>query len=92
MKKQPKVIPQFTTEDEERDFWATHDPTDYFDTTKSVDMDFSNLKTSTKTISLRIPQGLLVDIKRLANKKDVPYQSLMKIYLSERVEQEFKGK
>lgn len=90
MKKKLKRIPEFKSEDEERDFWAIHDSTDYFDIKNRVEMDLSQLKPSTETISLRLPQFLLWRIKQLANKKDVPYQSLMKIFLAERVEQELK--
>lgn len=82
-----KSIPRFKDEDEEREFWATHDATDYFDIFKPVKLDLSKLKPSTETISLRLPQFLLADIKQIANKKDVPYQSLMKIFLAEKVEE-----
>lgn len=87
----PKLIPKFRNEDEERDFWATHDFTDYLDHFKPVEMDLSRLKPSTETISLRLPGFLLWRLKQLANKRDVPYQSLMKIFLAERVEKELKG-
>jgi len=80
-------IPRFKNEDEERDFWATHDFTDYMDQFKPVEMDLSALKFSTETISLRLPQSLLADIKGLANKRDVPYQSLMKMLLAEKIEE-----
>lgn len=83
-----KQIPQFKNEAEEAEFWATHDTTEYFDTTKPVELDFPNLKPTTKTISLRLPTGLLNRIRKIANKKDVPYQSLMKVFLDERVKQE----
>lgn len=86
--KKLKSIPKFKNEDEERDFWATHDSTEYFDTRKSIELDLSNLKPSTETISLRLPQYLLARIKQIAHFKDVPYQSLMKIFLSEKVNQE----
>lgn len=89
--KQIKPIPKFKSEDEEREFWTTHDATDYFDMSKPVEMDLSKLKPSTESISLRLPSFLLMRIKQLANKKDVPYQSLMKVYLSERVEQELRA-
>lgn len=89
---QKNTIPKFKSEDEEREFWATHDFTDFQDQFESVELDLSNLKPSTKTISLRLPEFLLADIKRLANKKDVPYQSLMKIFLAQSVEREFKFK
>lgn len=87
--KKLKTIPRFQNEDEEREFWATHDATDYFDFTKRVNLDLSNLKPSTKPVTVRLPAGLLEDLKILANKKDVPYQSLMKIFLAEKVREEF---
>lgn len=90
MKKKLKPIPTFKNEDEERDFWATADTSEYFDWSKAEPVSFPNLKLSTETISLRLPEPLLTDIKVLANKKDVPYQSLMKIFLAERVEQELR--
>lgn len=90
--KKLKSIPKFKNEDEERDFWATHDVTDYFDMSKAIkNPAFPNLKPSTQTISLRLPQYLLERIKQLANAKDVPYQSLMKIFLAERVRKELKA-
>lgn len=90
--KKLKTIPTFTNEDTEREFWDTHDFTDYFDINKAERVIFPNLKLSTETISLRLPQYLLAEIKQLANKKDVPYQSLMKIFLAEKVEEVLKGK
>ena len=87
--KKLKKIPRFKNEDEERDFWATHDSTDYFDWSKAIrGVKFPNLKPSTKTISLRLPQYLLDDLKIMANKIDVPYQSYIKIILNERLQQE----
>ncbi len=87
--KKLKPLPKFKNEDEERDFWATHDFIDYFDTDKViVNPSFPNLKLSTQTVSIRLTQSLLNALKELANKKDVPYQSLMKIYLAEKVEEE----
>ncbi len=87
-----KPIPKFKNEDEEREFWATHDATDYFDMDKPIELDLSRLKPSTESISLRLPAYLLARIKELANSKDVPYQSLMKIFLAEKVEEELKAK
>ena len=81
-------VPKFRTEDEERDFWAEHDVVDYFDWEKSVAGSFPALKPSTQTISLRLPKALLEELKALANERDVPYQSLLKIFLSERVARE----
>jgi len=86
-----KPIPKFKNEDEERTFWAIHDLTDYFDYFKPVELDLSKLKPSTESISLRLPAYLLARIKELANAKDVPYQSLIKIFLAERVKHELKS-
>lgn len=83
--KHPKPIPAFRSEDEERDFWATADSTEYFDWSKARRVVFPNLKPSTATISLRLPQGMLDELKALANQRDVPYQSLLKVFLSERI-------
>ena len=79
-------IPKFESEDEEREFWATRDATDYVDWSHARPATFPNLKPSTKTISLRLPEMLLESLKMLANKRDVPYQSLIKMWLSEKVE------
>ena len=87
--KKIKSIPQFKNEDQERDFWSTHSATDYFDMSKIVrNPVFPNLKPTTESISLRLPKFLLARIKQLANTKDVPYQSLMKVFLSDRVDRE----
>jgi predicted DNA binding CopG/RHH family protein len=89
MKQQIKnKIPKFKNEDEEREFWATHSTADYVDSFESVEFDFSELKPSTKTISLRLPQSIIDQLKRLANKRDVPYQSLLKIFLTEKIQEE----
>jgi predicted DNA binding CopG/RHH family protein len=85
-----KKVPRFESEEKERDFWAEHDSTDYVDWSKGERVTFPRLKPSTKTISVRLPEALLDDLKYIANKKDVPYQSLLKIYLAERVEEELK--
>ena len=92
MKKRLKRIPKFKNEDEERDFWATADTSEYFDWNKVEPVVFPNLKPTTKSISLRLPEYLLARIKELANAKDVPYQSLMKIFLAERVEKKLRAK
>ena len=83
-----KEIPKFKNEDEERQFWAEHDSTEYVDWSKARRSVFPNLKPSTKTISLRLPESMLEELKLLANKNDVPYQSLVKVFLSERIESE----
>jgi len=83
-----KPLPQFRSESEEQAFWSGHDATDYVDWSQSRRVVLSNLKPSTKTISLRLPEHMIEELKVLANKQDVPYQSLLKIYLAERLEQE----
>jgi predicted DNA binding CopG/RHH family protein len=83
-----KSIPSFTSEAEEQEFWQKRDSTDYIDWSKGKIGVFPELKPSTKTISLRLPESLLAAIKTLANKKDVPYQSLMKVFLSEKLQDE----
>ena len=83
-----KKIPKFKNEDEERDFWAAHDSADYIDWKKAKRVTLPNLKPSVKKISLRLPESMLEELKLLANKRDVPYQSLLKIFLSERIEKE----
>jgi len=88
--KKPKSIPKFRSEDEEREFWATHDLTEYFDFSRAVRVSLPNLQPSTRTISLRLPESLLGDLKVLANRLDVPYQSLMKVYLAESVMREMR--
>ncbi|WNM57735.1 BrnA antitoxin family protein [Candidatus Nitrospira allomarina] len=80
-----KKIPEFKSEAEERAFWESHDSSEYIDWDKAQTASFPNLKLSTKTISLRLPEGLLDRIKIEANKRDVPYQSLIKTWLSEDV-------
>jgi predicted DNA binding CopG/RHH family protein len=88
--KKLKKVPTFNNEEEEFEFWSTHDSTEYVDWSKAARVSFPNLKPSTRTISLRLPAWLLHELKILTNKQDVPYQSLLKMYLSERVAQERK--
>ncbi len=85
MKKSNKNIPKFKNEDEEREFWGTHSPLDYFDTRNITRASFAKLKPSLKSISIRLPEDMLAELKILANKKDVPYQSLAKIYLARQI-------
>jgi predicted DNA binding CopG/RHH family protein len=86
MRPKLKEIPRFANEAEERQFWETHDSTEYLDWRKAGHARFPNLKLSTTSISLRLPQDLLDRIKVAANKRDVPYQSLIKVWLRERVD------
>ena len=87
----PKTIPTFASERAEREYWETHDAAGHVNWPEARQAVFPNLKASTETISLRLPTALLSDLKVLANKRDVPYQSLLKVYLSERVTRETLG-
>jgi predicted DNA binding CopG/RHH family protein len=87
-----KKIPQFQNEDEEREFWQRHDSTEYVDWKKAERLTLANLKPSVKTISLRLPESMLEELKLLANKRDVPYQSLIKVFLSDRIDKELTAK
>lgn len=80
-----KSIPRFQTEDQEREFWARHEVVDFFDWDRAIKGRFPALKPSTTTISLRLPASMLDELKTLANARDVPYQSLLKMYLAERM-------
>ncbi len=90
LKKILKKIPKFTSETAKHQFWATHDSTEYIDWSKAKRTRFQNLKPSTETISLRLPQSMLEEIKVLAQKRDVPYQSLIKIMLDKKIKDEKK--
>ena len=85
-----KEIPKFKNEEEERIFWAENDSSEYLDWNQAQKASFSNLKPSLKSISIRLPESMIDKLKVIANKKDVPYQSLMKVYLSEIIEKEYK--
>ena len=85
-----KQVPTFKNEDEECAFWATHDSTEFVEWAQAKRAVFPNLKPSTKTISLRLPESIIAALKLLANKRDVPYQSLLKVFLAEKVEQELR--
>ena len=88
MAKKAKKIPRHQSEDQERGFWAEADATDYIDWSEARHLVLPNLKPSLKTISLRLPEHMLAELKVLANKRDVPYQSLLKLFLAERLEVE----
>ena len=85
MSKKLKVVPQFKSEAAERKFWETHDSADYLDWSKAKRVTLPNLKPTTQSISLRLPAHLLERIKTAANSRDVPYQSLIKVWLEEKV-------
>jgi predicted DNA binding CopG/RHH family protein len=87
MSKRLKPIPRFESEAEERAFWESHDSADYVDWTRARKAVLPNLKPTTQTISLRLPLHLLETIKAAANARDVPYQSLIKVWLQEKVDQ-----
>jgi predicted DNA binding CopG/RHH family protein len=89
--KKLKRIPVFKSEDEEREFWTTHDSTEYINMSEAKKVIFPNLKPTTKAISIRMPTHVLEKLKMLANKKDIPYQSLLKMLLTEKVEEELHG-
>lgn len=86
MSKRPKPLPTFANEAEERAFWETHDSADYVDWDRASPARFPNLRPSTISISLRLPVSLLERIKLAAHKRDVPYQSLIKVWLSEKLD------
>jgi predicted DNA binding CopG/RHH family protein len=83
-----KPVPEFKSEEEEREFWDKHDSTEFVDWQSAQRRKFPNLKPTLRTISLRLPVAMIEDLKVLANKKDVPYQSLLKVFLAERLERE----
>jgi predicted DNA binding CopG/RHH family protein len=87
MSKKLKDIPKFANEAEEREFWLSHDTTDYLDWSKARKVTFANLKPTTQSISLRLPLWMLDSIKSTANRQDVPYQSLIKVWLNEKLEE-----
>jgi len=81
----------FKTEDKEREFWDSHSPLDFFDTENANEGCFPNLKPTLKSVSIRLPQSLIDDLKVLANKRDIPYQSLAKMYLAWGIQSERKN-
>ncbi len=85
-----KPVPTFASEDEEREFWHTHDTAEYFDMTQAVWTTFPNLKPTPRIISIRLPETMINQLKAQANRIDVTYQSLIKMFLSERLDKEMK--
>jgi predicted DNA binding CopG/RHH family protein len=88
MKKKFKKVPKFKNEAEEREFWARQESSEYIDWSRAQKATFPSLKPSLKSISIRLPESMIEQLKVLANKKDVPYQSLVKFYLSEKIHEE----
>ena len=94
MKKKIKPVPKFNKEQDEREFWHAHDTTDYFDysPSKRVEIEFDpGVEAPVRSISLHLPREMLNQLKVLANKKDIPYQSLIKVYLAEKIAEERKA-
>ena len=89
--KRLKKIPKFKDDDAERDFWAKADSTEYIDWSKAQKLVLSNFRPTLRTISLRLPESMIAELKLLANQRDVPYQSLLKVFLAERIKQERGG-
>ena len=89
MKAKRKQIPRFKNEEAERRFWAKHDTVNYVDLKSASRLRFPNLKPTLRTISVRLPEYLIGDLKALANEKDIPYQSLLKLFLAERLDREW---
>ena len=84
-------IPKFESEDQEREFWATHDSTRYVDWRQAKRVQLSSLRPTTRTISIRLPETMIERLKILANKRDVPYQSLLKMFVADRIEEELRA-
>ena len=85
-----RPIPSFASEDRERDFWAAKDSSKYIDWSQAESVSLPNLRPSTRTISIRLPEPMIERLKVLANKRDVPYQSLLKLFVAERIEEELR--
>ena len=86
-----KKIPTFRHEDAEREFWSKEDSTEYLDWSKAERVMLPNLRPTLRTISLRLPEAMIAELRLLANKRDVPYQSLLKVFLAERIREELSG-
>jgi predicted DNA binding CopG/RHH family protein len=91
MIKTGKQVPKFQSEAQERDFWSSHDSTAYIDWKKAKRVTLSHLKPSVRSVSIRLPESMIEELKILANKRDVPYQSLLKLFLAERIHKELKA-
>jgi predicted DNA binding CopG/RHH family protein len=90
MNPRPREIPKFDNEDQERDFWASHDSADYVNWRQAKLIKSSHLRPTTRTISIRLPESMIERLKILANKRDVPYQSLLKMYVADKIEEELR--
>jgi predicted DNA binding CopG/RHH family protein len=90
-KQAQKKIPDFENEEEEVEFWSSHDSADYLDWSKARSINLPNLRPTTRTISIRLPESLIERLKMLANKRDVPYQSLLKMFVADKIEEELRS-
>jgi predicted DNA binding CopG/RHH family protein len=86
-----RAIPKFRSEEQEREFWASRDSADYVDWKKAAKVRLANLRPTTRSISIRLPEPMIERLKVLANKRDVPYQSLLKMYVAEKIEEELRA-
>jgi predicted DNA binding CopG/RHH family protein len=91
VKRRMRKIPKFRNEDQERDFWASHDSTEFVDWRQAERVKLPNLRPTTRTISIRLPESMIERLKVLANKRDVPYQSLLKMFVADRIEEELRS-
>jgi predicted DNA binding CopG/RHH family protein len=90
-KQRIRKIPKFENEDQKRAFWAEHDSVDFVDWRRAERVRFPNLRPTTRTISIRLPESMIERLKVLANKRDVPYQSLLKMFVAEKIEEELRS-
>jgi predicted DNA binding CopG/RHH family protein len=91
VKRRIRKIPKFRSEDQERNFWASHDSTDYVDSSRAERAKLPNLRPTTRTISIRLPESMIEKLKVLANKRDIPYQSLLKMFVADKIEEELRS-
>ena len=91
VKQMIRKIPKFESEDQERDFWASHDSTDFVNWRQAERVKLRNLRPTTRTISIRLPEPMIDRLKILANKRDIPYQSLLKMFVADKIEEELRS-
>lgn len=90
-KQRIRRIPESENEDQERDFWASHDSVDFVDWRQAKRVKLPNLRPTTRTISIRLPESMIERLKILANKRDIPYQSLLKMFVADKIEEELRS-
>ncbi len=91
VKQRMRKVPRFVGEDQERGFWTSHDSTDFVDWRQAERVKLPNLRPTTRTISIRLPESMIERLKVLANKRDIPYQSLLKMFVADRIEEELRS-